>query len=266
MTANASPTVFNARAAEQLERMYSSPQVVGQRAKFRELLAARPGETGLDVGCGLAHLSLELATDVAPGGRIVALDSSEHMAGEAQARVAAAGLADTVTVRQGDATALDLPDASVDFVVAAQVYSYVPDVVGAVVEAARVLRPGGRLAVLETDWNLCTYESADPALTRRLLEARAQHFAHPHLPRQLHRLMHAAGLTLSRAEVVPILETRYDPESFGAGMLPVVRSAAVRSGIDATVVDRWVADIKARTTDGEYFFATFRFVFVAIRD
>lgn len=263
--ATPSPTVFNAKAAAQLERMYSSPQVVAQRARFREVLAPRAGETGLDVGCGLAHLALDLAQEVAPGGRIIALDNSEHMVGEASARVAAAGLDDAVAVRQGDATALDLPDASVDFVVAAQVYSYVPDVARAVAEAARVLRPGGRLAVLETDWDLCTYESTDPLLTRRVLDARAQHFAHPHLPRQLHRLLHAAGLGLSRCEVVPLIETRYDAESFGAAMLPVARAAALKSGIDAAAVERWVADIRSRTAEGEYFFAAFRFVFVATR-
>jgi ubiquinone/menaquinone biosynthesis C-methylase UbiE len=260
-----SPAVFDAKAAAQLQRMYSSPQVLAQRARFRELLAARPGETGLDVGCGLAHLAIELAQEVAPGGRIVALDNSEHMAAEAAARVAAAGLADAVTVRRGDATSLDLPEASVDFVAAAQVLSYVPDVARAVAEAARVLRPGGRLAVLETDWDLCTYEAADPRLTRRILVARAGHFAHPHLPRQMHRLMCAAGLTLSRCEAVPLIETRYDPESFGAGMLPVARSAALKSGIDAAAVEGWVADLRSRTTDGEYFFAAVRFVFVATR-
>lgn len=264
-TAGRSPTVFDARAAAQLERMYGSPQVVAQRARFRQLLAAQPGETGVDVGCGLAHLALELAQDVAPGGRILALDCSEHMVGEAAARVRAAGLADAVTVRQGDAAALELADASVDFVVAAQVFSYVPEVDRAVAEAARVLRPGGRLAVLETDWDLCTYDSADPAMTRRILEARAGHFAHPHLPRQLHRQLQAAGLTLTQCDAVPLIETRYDPESFGAGMLPVARSAALKSGIDAQAVERWVADIRSRTAEGEYFFATFRFVFVARR-
>jgi SAM-dependent methyltransferase len=143
------------------------------------------------------------------------------------------------------------------------VYSYVPDVARAMAEAARVLRPGGRLAVLETDWDLCTYESADPLLARQMIGARARHFAHPHLPRQLHRLLHAAGLTLTRCETVPIIETRYDADSFGAGMLPVMRSAAVRSGVDAAAADRWIADIRSRTAAGEYFFAAVRFVFVA---
>lgn len=245
--------------------MYASPQVVAQRAAFRSILAARPGEVGVDVGCGLAHLALELARDVAPGGRIVALDSSDHMVAAAAARVAAAGLADTVTVRQGDAAALDLPDASADFVVAAQVYSYVPEVDRAVAEAARVLKPGGRLVVLETDWDLCTFESSDPPLARRMIEARAHHFAHAHLPRQLHRLLRAAGLRLDRCEAVPLVETRYDPDSFGAGLLPVMRSAALRSGIDRQDVERWIADVQSRTAEGEYFFAAIRFVFVAVR-
>jgi arsenite methyltransferase len=258
-----SPARFDARAAAQLDRMYASTQVMAQRQRFRAVLAAQPGETGVDVGCGLAHLAIELAGDVAPGGRIIGVDNSEHMVGEAAARVAAAGLAETVTVRVGDATALDLPDASIDFVAAAQVYSYVPDIERAIAEAARVLRPGGRLAVLETDWDLCVYESSDRATERRLLEARALHFAHPHLPRQLHRLLAAARLRLTACETFPIVETRYDPDSFGAGLLPVLRGAAIRAGIDAAAVDGWIADVESRRGDGEYFFATCRLIFVA---
>jgi len=64
---------------------------------------------------------------------------------------------------------------------------------------------------------------------------------------------------------VPLIETRFDAESFGAAMLPVARSAALKSGIDAAQVERWVDDIRSRTAGGEYFFATFRFVFVATR-
>jgi hypothetical protein len=48
-------------------------------------------------------------------------------------------------------------------------------------------------------------------------------------------------------------------------MLPVARKAAVQGGIDPGDAERWAADIRARTGDGEYFFATVRFVFVAVR-
>lgn len=262
MTATESPTIFDAKAAAQLERMYASPQVAAQRRRFREVLAAQPGESGVDVGCGLAHLAIELAQEVGPAGRIVGFDNSDTMVAAAKERIAAAGLGDRIAVSQCDATALDLADASADFVAVAQVYSYVPEVARAIAEAARVLRPGGRLVVLETDWDLCVYESADLELGRRMMQARALHFAHAQLPRQMHRLLLGAGLTFERCEAFPIVETQWDPQSFGAGLLPVLRTAAVKSGLDSKAVEAWIADIRSRSADGEYFFATCRFIFV----
>ena len=256
--------VFNARMAANLDRLYASPQVLAQRQRLRQLIAAQPGEHGVDVGCGLGHLSCELALDVGDTGRITGIDASADMVSGAQQRAARLGVGDRVTPRLGDATALDLSDGSADFVVAVQSYSYVPQVEQAIKEAARVLRPGGRLAVLETDWDLCVYASADPAQMRRLFDGRWR-FAHSHLPRQLHRMFRDAGLRLAQAEAFPILETRYDPDSFGVGLVQIARNAAVRHGADATQADAWVADIHARTAEGDYFFCVNRFMFVAVK-
>jgi hypothetical protein len=74
-----------------------------------------------------------------------------------------------------------------------------------------------------------------------------------------------AGLRLDKAEAFPLLETRYDPDSFGVGMLAIARSAAVRHGVDAMEADAWVADMHTRTNDGDYFFCTNRFMFVAVK-
>jgi arsenite methyltransferase len=258
------PQQFNAAMASHLDRLYASPQVIAQRQRLRELIAAQPGERGLDIGCGLAHLSCELALDVGANGHIVGVDASADMVTGAKERAARLGVAERVAVHQSDATALDLPDAQFDFAVAVQSYSYVPQVEQAIREAARVLRPGGRLAVLETDWDLCIYRSSDDAQMRRLFDGRWR-FEHWHLPRELHRMFRDAGLTLSNAEAYPIVETRYDPGSFGVGLIAVARNAAVRHGVDAAAADAWVADIHARGNDGDYFFCLNRFMFIATK-
>jgi ubiquinone/menaquinone biosynthesis C-methylase UbiE len=257
---------YDARAIAGLERLYASPQIVEQRRRLREAIGARPGESGLDVGCGVAYLACELAREVSPGGRIAALDSSRDAVEASRARIAREGLEQAIEVREGDAARLPYADASFDFVVAAQVYSYVPDVAGAVREAARVLKRGGRLVVLESDWDLCTWASADPALTRRVLEARgAAQFAHAHLPRELHAHFLAAGMRLADVRCYTMIETRYDPESFGAGLIASARAAAIRHGVAREEADRWANELRSRSGEGEWFFCLNRFIFTALR-
>jgi ubiquinone/menaquinone biosynthesis C-methylase UbiE len=155
---------FEAVDVARLERAYSTPQIVEQRRRFRAAVAARPGEVGLDVGCGAGHLACELAREVAPRGRIVALDKSPQSVEASKARAVNEKLTDVVDARVNDATALQFPDETFDFVVAVQVYSFVPNVARAIEEAARVLRRGGRLLVLESDWDMCIWKSKDPFL------------------------------------------------------------------------------------------------------
>ena len=265
MSASVRPaTHFDSAMAARLDKLYASPEMVAQRTSFRRILAGRPGEMGVDIGAGLAHLSCELAADVAPHGRIFAVDSSPDMLTAARRRVESLGLSSSVETRLSNAVALDLPDESFDFAVAVQVYSYVQDVALAIREAARVLRKGGRLAILETDWDLCTFESSDREVTRRMLDGSSR-FVHPHLPLQLHRLLRQAGLVLERCDVFPIVETRYDSDSFGACLVDIARDAALRTAMPVAEVDAWAADIRSRSDDGEYFFCANRFIFVAYK-
>jgi len=256
---------FDAEGAARLERAYASPVIVEQRRRFRGAISARPGETGLDVGCGPGYLACELAREVAPGGRIAAIDVSEDMLDAGRVRVAREGLDSVVDVRTGDAAALDYPDASFDFVVGAQVYCFVADILGAVKEAARVLRKGGRLAILDTDWDLCLWKSKDRELTRRMIECRCSTYAHPHLPPQLPELFRAAGLTLSSVQAYAIVETRYDPDAYSVDVIGSVRKAALEQGIAGEEVAAWENDLRSRTGEGEYFFCVNRFIVSATK-
>lgn len=257
---------YDTKALARLEKLYSTPQIVAQRRRLREIIAARPGESGLDVGCGVAYLACELAKEVTPGGRIAAIDNSRDAVDASKVRIANGELNGLVDVRGGDAAHLDFPDNAFDFIVGAQVYCYVPDISQALREAARVLRPGGRLVILDTDWDMWTWASADPALTRRMIAARASvQFAHAHLPRELPRMIQAAALRLVDTHAFSIIESRYDAGSFGAGTIASTRDAALKHGIAPADVARWVEDMESRRSEGEWFFCLNRFVFVATK-
>ncbi len=257
---------YDTQALARLEKLYATPQIAEQRRRLRAIVAAGPGENGLDVGCGVAYLACELAKEVAPGGRIAAIDSSSEAVDASKLRIAKEGLEGLVDVRVGDAGELEFPESTFDFVVGAQVYCYVPDTLRALREAARVLRRGGRLVILDTDWDMCTWASADPALTRRMIAARATvQFAHAHLPRELPRMIRAAAMTLIDTQTFSIIESRYDANSFSVGTIASTRDAALKHGVAPGEVARWVEDMESRKSEGEWFFCLNRFVFVATK-
>jgi arsenite methyltransferase len=259
-------TNFDAADIARLDKAYSTPQIVDQRRRFRAAVAARPREVGLDVGCGPGHLACELTREVAPEGRIVAIDRSPESVDASKARAVKEELADAVDVQVGDATALEFPDETFDFVVAVQVYCFVPNVALAIEEAARVLRKGGRLLVLESDWDMCIWKSRDPVFTRRMISARAENqFAHAYLPRDLHKLFRAAGLTVGDVQTFSIVETCYDPSSYGASVIGTTRDSALKHGVSAPDVAAWEQDLRSRTAEGEWFFCLNRFVFTGTK-
>ncbi len=106
------------------------------------------GETVLDIGCGAGTDLLLAARRAGPGGRAIGVDMTEAMRDRALHSAASAGLTN-VEVHQADATALPLPDASVDVVISNGVLNLVPEKEKAFAEIRRVLRPGGRLQLAD---------------------------------------------------------------------------------------------------------------------
>lgn len=121
---------------------------VGQDQRWRRRAAravVRPGDTVVDAGTGTGDLAL--ACLKAGAARVIGLDFARPML--AHARDKAQRLEGVAGFALGDATRLPLPDASVDVWCSAFVVRNIPDLDATLREAARVLRPGGRLAVLE---------------------------------------------------------------------------------------------------------------------
>lgn len=253
---------FDAAAARGIERMYVTPDVVGQRARFLQLLAPRSGERILDVGVGPGFLTYDLAPIVGERGLVAGVDSSEVMVELAKRRCEGRGPCE---LRLGDATALPFADASFDAVTSCQVYEYVPDIERALAEVRRVLRPGGRVFILDTDWDSVVWHSADPARMRRVLDAWDDHLHDPHLPAKLGPLLAGAGFAVTHVEVIPIVNAALHAHCYSHGILAAIAGfAAGRGGVSETEARAWSAELRELGARGEYFFSVNRYAFGAI--
>lgn len=110
-----------------------------------------PGDEVLELACGAGGLGLGIADLVAPGGRVLLSDVAPQMveiaASRAEHHVHGSTVGATVNARVLDLEQLDLPDASFDIAVCREGLMFALDPARAATEIARVLRPGGRLAV-----------------------------------------------------------------------------------------------------------------------
>ena len=256
---------FDDEASRRIETIYSTPDVVAQRKAVREALAIKPGEQVLDIGAGPGFLAAELAACASPNGVVVGTDVSESMLAIAAARVASAGGGE-LRFEHADACALPFADASFDAVVSTQVYEYVEDIALALAELARVLRPGGRALVLDTDWDSIVWHSRDPARMRRVLDAWVEHLVDPHLPRRLIRLLSDAGLTVDLCQVVPIVNVRSNENTYSAGMTELIADfVAGRRGLTEADAEAWSDDLNDLSGSGDYFLSLNRYLFRAAK-
>ncbi len=155
-----------------------------------------PGSSLLDVGCGPATITVDLAARVAPG-RVTAVEISEDALAVARAEVQRAGT-DTVDLAVADVHALQFADASFDVVHAHQVLQHVSDPVQALREMRRVCRPGGVVAARDSDYAAFTWYPAVPELDEWLALYRGAARANggePDAGRRLLSWARAAGFT-----------------------------------------------------------------------
>ena len=110
----------------------------------------------LDVGCGPASITADLAERVAPG-RVVALDAAADALEAARATLRERGLSEQVELICGDVMALPFEDGSFDVVHAHQVLQHLADPVGALAEMRRITRPGGMVAVRDAVYSAMTW-------------------------------------------------------------------------------------------------------------
>lgn len=124
---------------------------LGQDPRWRDFLVSRippDARRVLDVASGTAAVAIELAR-AEPERTVVGVDQSAEMLAAGRARVEAAGLADRIELDEGHAESLPFADGEFDALTFTYLLRYVDDVPATLRELARVVRPGGVIAMQE---------------------------------------------------------------------------------------------------------------------
>ncbi len=119
------------------------------RARAAERAGVGPGSRVLDLATGTGDLALELARRVAPGGAVLGADFSEGMLERARQKASASALTVQPSFEWADAMALPYPDDAFDAATVAFGARNFDDLERGLAEMARVVKPGGRVVVLE---------------------------------------------------------------------------------------------------------------------
>lgn len=124
-----------------------APQAEGLNRQLLEAAGIGPGARVLDLACGAGEPSLTAAELVGPDGHVTASDYSTEMLGVARRRAESNGRTN-MTFEQADMQALPFADASFDHVISRFGFMYTEAPARAAAEILRVLRPGGRVALM----------------------------------------------------------------------------------------------------------------------
>jgi len=223
-------------------------------------LCLKSGARVLDIGCGLGTDAFDLATKVGPGGHVTGVDFSESLIGEAIRR--GAGLNLPVSFEVGDAQALRFPHHAFDVVRTERMLMHVPDPQLALSEMARVLRPGGRMAVHDFDWETQFCDSPYKETTRKIALAFCDGLKNGWIGRCLPRLFREVGMI----DVSTSFQTVTIPFDFLQLLFGGHVARAVANGvISEQEADTWWTNLAQADADGIFLYGFTAFVVSGVK-
>jgi ubiquinone/menaquinone biosynthesis C-methylase UbiE len=165
-----------------------------------ECAEVRPGDQVVDLGSGTGTMSIQLARLVAASaegsmGRVTGVEPNARLRAVATARAEADGVLN-VSFVDGLAGALPIDDSSIDLLWCERVLQHVADPQAAIEDMARVLRPGGRLVILDSDHGTRIVSAVDQEVLIAFNQASLKPYANPYAARHIPVQIRKAGLVL----------------------------------------------------------------------
>lgn len=236
---------------EYLDATRMAPSIIEAKEWSLHRLDIRSGDAVLDVGCGTGEDVVAMLQRIGSEGKGVGIDRSASMVSEAVRRH---GLVSNAFFAVADARILPFRSDSFDAVRCERTLQHVgASPTAAVIEMVRLLRPGGRLTLLEPDWGTLVVEGADPRITEVVVGNHVKRHAQPHMGSKLRGLMTAEGLIVEEVggRAVFYADLPSAIRAFGLGQAAPM---AIASGsITQDEADRWVQELWQADREDRFF-------------
>lgn len=215
------------------------------------LLQLKPSQFVIDLGCGCGVDLQEMGKFIAPGGLAIGVDSSVFLIEEAERRYAGKGL--PVKFEKGNAAHLRWSDSFFHACYADRVLQHLHDPDRALLEVHRVLKPRGRMVIVERDWGMVRLDAADGTTSNTILQRARTAIVNGWIGNQLSKRLSDAGFT--PVEVYP---HRIEIKKFATAnslldLQTVLDHAVAEHLIQQHSAESWVADWLERDRTGKFF-------------
>lgn len=246
------------------ERLARYEEMFVFRPQHEALLKPLQLEAGLriaDYGCGPGFLAMELARRVGDTGRVFGFDINADFVTRASRRSKAANLLQLeFTQLSGDM--MPIADNSLDRLICKNVLEYVPDCVQTLAEQRRVLKPGGIIEIIDSDWGFVLVEPWVKSRTDEFFESARGAFNDFHIGRKLKRLLSAAGFQHVDVGISASADTR-------GGSLNVITNMASYARRFNTLSEERLAtminELKEAIEVGDYMFVLPQFIVTGVK-
>jgi ubiquinone/menaquinone biosynthesis C-methylase UbiE len=241
-----------------LEFRGKDPTFTQMRDAYLAQLALPPTAHILELGCGTGVVLRALAQWRDFSGRLVGVDQSPVLIAAARRLAAEEGVDQRIEFQVSDVHHLSIADSSFDAVIAHTLVSHVADPFMVLKEAARVVRPGGSVAIFDGDFASLTFAHPDLTFARAMDKALVMAVVtHPRVMRDLPRLLQQVGLEIisTQAHVYAEIGTGTFFAGFAEAYAPLVQRAGLMT---ARQVEDWLLE-QRRAVEQHTFFAACNF-------
>ncbi len=241
---------------ERLDRYEQLFQFRPEQEPFVDALALTGKTSVLDFGCGPGFMAEEIASRTTA--QVFGVDLNKEFMSRAESRNTKKNL--KFFHLEGDA----LPDEinAVDRVLIKNVLEYVPDLEGTVARLHLIIRDGGRIVVIDSDWGFVLVEPWGKVRADRFFEAAAAAFREPHIGRKLPGLLARAGFEDIKVKMIAGVDLKGRGVSVLQNMVSYIREFGTMS---ETELQAHMSELEAAQANGSFMFILPQFLVTATK-